>query len=52
MNWHLKIRFLEIDGGHPVPLTYRQEHRLNGHHLEGRHVHKANEMGEGDDQTP
>ena len=36
MNWHLKMGFLEIDGGHPVPLTDRQEHRLNGHHLEGR----------------
>ena len=23
MHRHLKIRFLEIDGGHPVPLTHR-----------------------------
>ena len=52
MNRHLKIRFLEIDGGHPVPLTYRQENRLNGLHLKVRHVHKAIEMGEVDDWTP
>ena len=41
MDRHLKIRFLEIDGGHPVALTNRQEHRLNGLHLKMRHVHKA-----------
>ena len=52
MNRHLKIRFLEIDGGHPVPLTHRQEYRLNGLNRKWRHVHKAIEMGEGDDWTP
>ena len=52
MNRHLKIRFFQIDGGHPVPLTHRQEHRLNGLHLKRRHVHKTIEMGKVDDRTP
>ena len=52
MYRHLKIRLLEIDGGHPVALTNRQEDRLNGLHLKMRRVHKAIEMGEVYDWTP
>ena len=48
----MQIRFLDIDGGHPVPLTHREENRLDGLHLKVRHVHKAIEMGEVDDWTP
>ena len=44
MDRHLQIRLLEIDGGHPVPLTNGQEYRLNGLHLKMRRVHKAIEM--------
>ena len=33
-------RLLEIDGGHPVALTNRQEDRLDGLHPEMGHVHK------------
>ena len=34
MDWNLEVSLLEIDGGHPVSLTDRQENRLNGLHPE------------------
>ena len=51
MNRHWNVRFPEIEGGQPVPLTYWQEHRLNGLQLKVWHAHKAKDMGEGDDRT-
>ena len=40
MDRDLQVGFLEIDGGHPVALTNRQEDRLDGLHLEMGHVHE------------
>ena len=34
MDRDLQVSFLEIDGGHPVALTNRQEDRLDGLHPE------------------
>ena len=51
MNRHWNVRFPEIEGGQPVPLTYWQEHRLNGLQLKVWHAHKVKDMGEGDDRT-
>ena len=51
MNRHWNVRFPEIEGGQPVPLTYWQEHRRNGLQLKVWHAHKAKDMGEGDDRT-
>ena len=50
-NCHWNVRFPEIEGGQPVPLTYWQEHRLNGLQLKVWHAHKAKDMGEGDNRT-
>ena len=52
MDRDLQVGFLEIDGGHPVALTNRQEDRLDGLHPEMGHVHEEIEGREIDDGSP
>ena len=48
MNRNLEIRLPKVDGGHPIPLSDRQD----GLHAEVRHVHEAIEERQVDDRMP
>ena len=52
MNRNLEIRLLKVDGDPPIPLSGKQKDRLDGLHLEVRHVHEAIEEKQVDDRSP
>ena len=52
MKRNLEIRLPKVDGGHPIPLSDRQKNRLDGLHLEVRHVHEAIAKRQVDDRSP